>query len=106
MTTAEMQSIQVTSDNGRRPTDDELDLFGLTHEGKVRPDNQDHFLLGTIHPQIVLHGTSLPDASSLPLLGTRFGTFLLVADGVGGAASGSVLTMRLHEYGYGSGRPA
>ena len=89
MTTAEMRSVQVTSESGRRPTDDELDLFGLTDEGKVRPDNQDHFLLATVHPQIVVHGTSLPDVNSLPLLGTRFGTFALVADGVGGAAAGS-----------------
>jgi serine/threonine protein phosphatase PrpC len=89
MTTAEMQSVQVTGDSGRRPTDDELDLFGITHEGKVRPDNQDHFLLATVHPQIVVHGTSLPEVDTLPLRGSRLGTFALVADGVGGAAAGS-----------------
>jgi serine/threonine protein phosphatase PrpC len=87
--TAEMLSFQVTGEQGRRPTDDELDFFGITHEGKVRKDNQDHFLLATVHPQIVVHGTSLPDVNSLPLLGSRLGTFALVADGVGGAASGS-----------------
>lgn len=89
MTTAEMKSVQVTGESGQRPTDEELDLFGITHEGKVRPDNQDHFLLATIHPQVVIHGTSLPDVDSLPLRGERFGTLLLVADGVGGAAAGS-----------------
>lgn len=89
MTTAEMHSIQVTGESGKRPTDEELDLFGITHEGKVRPDNQDHFLLATIHPQVVVHGSSLPSVDTLPLLGTRFGTVMLVADGVGGAASGS-----------------
>src|SRR5688572_27372249 len=89
MTTAEMLSVQVTGESGKRPTDDELDLFGITHEGKVRPDNQDHFLLATVHPQIVVHGTSLPEVDSLPLRGGRFGTFALVADGVGGAAAGS-----------------
>ena len=41
-----------------RPRDDELDLYGLTHPGRVRADNQDHFLLCTIHPQVVVHGTS------------------------------------------------
>jgi serine/threonine protein phosphatase PrpC len=89
MTTAEMHSIQVTGEAGKRPTDDELDFFGITHEGKVRPDNQDHFLLATVHPQIVVHGSSLPDVDNLPLRGARFGSFALVADGVGGAASGS-----------------
>lgn len=87
--TAEMQSFQVTGESGRSPTDDELDYFGITHEGKVRKDNQDHFLLATVHPQIVVHGTSLPDLNTLPLLGSRLGTFALVADGVGGAAAGS-----------------
>ena len=89
MTTVEMQVVQVTGDSGKRPTDDELDFFGITHEGRVRPDNQDHFLLATIHPQIVVHGTSLPSGETLPLRGTRLGTFALVADGVGGAAAGS-----------------
>ena len=48
-----------------RPRDDELDLYGLTHAGRVRGENQDHFLLCTVHPQVVVHGTSLPDVASL-----------------------------------------
>ena len=72
-----------------RPTDDELDLFGITHQGKVRAENQDHFLVSTVHPQVVIHGTSLPDPEKLPLRGTRFATVLILADGVGGAAAGS-----------------
>jgi protein phosphatase len=74
---------------GERPRDDELDLFGLTHPGRVRQENQDHFLLCTVHPQLVVHGTSLPDPNSLPLRGQRLATILLVADGVGGSAAGS-----------------
>jgi len=72
-----------------RPSDEELDLFGITHQGKVRKDNQDHFLISTIHPQAVIHGTSLPNVDGLPLRGTRLATLLVVADGVGGAAAGS-----------------
>ncbi len=72
-----------------RPKDDELDLFGITHQGKVRKENQDHFLVSTVHPQLVIHGTSLPAPENLPLRGTRFATVLVLADGVGGAASGS-----------------
>jgi serine/threonine protein phosphatase PrpC len=71
-----------------RPTDDELDLFGITHQGMVRTENQDHFLVSTVHPQVVIHGTSLPNPESLPLRGTRFATVLVLADGVGGAAAG------------------
>ena len=73
---------------GPRPRDDELDLFGMTHQGYVRSENQDHFLLATIHPEVVLHGTSLPDVDTLPLRGQRLATILLVADGVGGGAAG------------------
>ncbi|MEO7367495.1 MAG: protein phosphatase 2C domain-containing protein [Gemmatimonadaceae bacterium] len=72
-----------------RPTDKELDLFGITHKGHVRNENQDHYLISTVHPQVVVHDTSLPRADQLPLRGTRLATVLVVADGVGGAAAGS-----------------
>lgn len=71
-----------------RPQDDELDLFGMTHPGLVRAENQDHFLLATVHPQVVVHGTSLPNPEALPLRGSRLATILLVADGVGGGVAG------------------
>ena len=71
-----------------RPHDDELDLFGLTHVGLVRKENQDHYMLCTVHPQVVVHGTSLPDADKLPLRGERMATYMLVADGVGGSSGG------------------
>ena len=29
----------------RKPRDDEIDIHGLTHPGKVRTENQDHFLV-------------------------------------------------------------
>lgn len=70
-----------------RPSDDELDYYGATDRGKVRPDNQDQFLIGTVHQQVVVHGSSLGDLNALPLRG-RLGSIGLVADGVGGAAAG------------------
>ncbi len=76
----------VPSDPGPKPRDSELDLFGLTHPGKVRKENQDHFLVSTVHQQVVVHGTSLPDPGKLPLRGERLGTLMLVADGVGSGA--------------------
>ena len=74
---------------GPRPRDDELDLHGLTHPGRVRAENEDHFLLCTVHPQVVVHGTSLPEPDALALRGQRLATIMLVADGVGGSAAGS-----------------
>ncbi len=76
-------------ERGPRPSDNDLDLFGMTHPGRVRAENQDHFLLCTVHPQVVIHGTSLPVPDELPLRGQRLATILLVADGVGGTAAGA-----------------
>ena len=73
----------------RRPRDDERDLFGLTHIGKVRKENQDHFLICTVHSQVTVDATSLASADQLDLRGRRLATMGLVADGVGGSDSGS-----------------
>ena len=82
-------SSRIVAGSDPRPRDDELDLYGLTHPGRVRPENQDHFLLCTVHPQVVIHGTSLPATDNLALRGQRLATIMLVADGVGGSAAGS-----------------
>lgn len=87
---AELLTTATTTDaSGPKPRDSELDLFGLTHPGLVRRENQDHFLLGTIHQQINIHGTSLPRPEALPLRSERLGTIMLVADGVGGGTAGA-----------------
>jgi serine/threonine protein phosphatase PrpC len=73
----------------RKPRDDERDLFGLTNVGKVRKENQDHFLICTVYPQIEINATSLPDVDDLELRGQRLATIGMVADGVGGSDGGS-----------------
>ncbi len=83
-----LQTVSVTQAPGQRPKDNELDLFGLTHPGKVRKENQDHFMLCTVHQQVVVHGTSLPIPEELPLRGERLATIMLVADGVGSGSGG------------------
>ena len=32
-------------DPTRNPLDDEIDVYGLTHTGKIRKVNQDHFMI-------------------------------------------------------------
>ena len=68
MTQTQGNGSTTSAEFGARPRDDELDLFGITHTGKVRLENQDHFLVATVHPELIVHETSLPAADSLPFL--------------------------------------
>ncbi len=87
-----MKSSQSTTDSGavRKPRDDEVDVYGLTHPGKVRKDNQDHFLICSLEKQIRVHQTSLPQADRLPLQGDRVAFLAMVADGVGAGTKGEM----------------
>lgn len=75
-------------DPSRKPRDDELDVYGLTHVGKVRTNNEDAFLLASIHKRVNIESTSLTDTQRLPLSDERLAVLAMVADGVGGRASG------------------
>jgi serine/threonine protein phosphatase PrpC len=72
----------------RKPRDDEIDVYGLTHPGKVRKDNQDHFLICSLRKQVVVNLTSLPEADQLTSGTERLAFLAMVADGVGAAAKG------------------
>jgi protein phosphatase len=73
----------------RKPDDDELDLYGLSHPGKVRPDNQDHFLLAALHKRLTVVHSSLSEAQMRPFAEKRLAVVAMVADGVGGGAGGA-----------------
>lgn len=72
----------------RRPRDDEIDVYGLTHPGKVRTENQDHFLISALKKQMVIRQTSLPEADHLMGEPERLASLAMVADGVGGGTKG------------------
>jgi protein phosphatase len=74
----------------RKPRDEEIDCFGVTHPGKVRRVNNDHFLLASIHKRLVVHGTSLPSLSPTSAGDQRVAFLAMVADGVGGGEGGEV----------------
>lgn len=78
----------------RKPRNDEIDVFGLTHAGLVRPTNQDHFLTATLGRELHVLQTSLaqsPELAVLPELAAteRVAFLAVVADGVGGSADGA-----------------
>jgi serine/threonine protein phosphatase PrpC len=76
------------ADSTRRPGEDEIDAYGVTHPGKVRRDNQDHYLLCSLRRQLVVRGSSIPGAGELLGDSERLASLAMVADGVGGAAAG------------------
>ena len=81
----QMQAIS----NERKPRDDEIDVCGMTHVGKVRRENQDHFLLATVHKRVNVLATNLGTQQRLPLGEQRVAFLAMVADGVGGTEGGA-----------------
>jgi PPM family protein phosphatase len=71
-----------------KPRDEDLDFFGITDKGKVRPDNQDHFLVTTLHKTMRVHVTSLPNPELIEIPSQRIASLGMVCDGVGGHAAG------------------
>jgi serine/threonine protein phosphatase PrpC len=71
-----------------KPRDEDLDFFGITDQGKVRKDNQDHFLVATLHKTMRVRVTSLPNPELLEMPSQRIASVGMVCDGVGGHAGG------------------
>jgi protein phosphatase len=71
-----------------KPRDEDLDFFGITDKGLVRKDNQDHFLVTTLHKTMRVHVTSLPNPELLEIPSQRIASVGMVCDGVGGHAGG------------------
>jgi PPM family protein phosphatase len=67
----------------------EVDLGALSHPGKLRPNNEDHFLAVRLQRTMRALLTNLPDGAVPPRhADTAYG--LVVADGVGGGPGGEV----------------
>lgn len=83
----------MASETGRRPRTPrpvaaDVDVYGLTHAGRVRTDNHDHFLVASLHKLLRIQQTSLPEPDLTQLVSETRGYLFLVADGVGGRPGG------------------
>lgn len=78
-----MEQLGAALQTGGKPSDAELDVYGLTHRGHHRASNQDHFLICALRRQVDLYHTSLPNAADLAQR-ERLAFLAMVADGVSG----------------------
>ena len=60
-------TIAATPRLGRKPRDEEIDVYGLTHPGALRQENQDHFLIGALRKEFAIRQTSLPELGRVPV---------------------------------------
>lgn len=72
----------------RKPLDEEIDVWGLTHTGHVRPVNEDHFLIASLHKTLDIKLTSIPTEHEFIGADERLAFIAMVADGVGGRSAG------------------
>ncbi len=73
----------------RRPTFRQIDAWGLTHPGKVRSENQDHFFVGSLARGVAVDATSIAGDDRRILHSERLASLGIVADGVGSTAGGA-----------------
>ena len=66
-----------------------IDVAALSDRGKVRPNNEDHFLVVRFHRALQTLLTNLPD-DLIPVRAEEGGYGMIVADGMGGMAAGEV----------------
>jgi len=70
------------------PSPSQYDFYGLSHAGRVRRENQDHFLIASLHKTMQVYQTSLDGEELGTLTSPPRGLVFLVADGVGGVPGG------------------
>ncbi len=96
-----MNADSAASTDPPRPAPSDIDVFGLTDCGRVRSENQDQFLVASLHKLLRVHQSSIPPDDLPPLITESRGFLLIVADGVGGrpdgqAASGTAIRTIAH----------
>jgi protein phosphatase len=79
------------------PQFSQIDAWGVTHAGRVRPDNQDHYFVGHLARGAKVEATSIGSERSefFPL--ERLASLAVVADGVGSTGGGEEAARRAVE---------
>jgi protein phosphatase len=80
---------QVLPESGPAPPSARIAVGASTHPGLLRPNNEDHFIVGRLSRQATVLATNLP-AGYVPKEVEQSAHALAVADGMGGAAAGEV----------------
>jgi serine/threonine protein phosphatase PrpC len=85
------QPIPIIMDDSERSYSSPLrvEATGLSHRGKVRPNNEDHYLVARTGRSMQALATSLPEGE-IPGHFDEFGYVMMVADGMGGAVAGEI----------------
>jgi serine/threonine protein phosphatase PrpC len=71
-----------------RPQFADIDVWGLTHIGKVRKTNQDHFMHASLTRGVTVERTSLEEGLDESVRLERLASLSVVADGVGSSPGG------------------
>lgn len=66
----------------------EIDAWGVSHQGYVRKDNQDHFFVGSLARTDRVEAVRIIDEDQLPGDAKRLASLAIVADGAGGVSDG------------------
>ncbi len=76
-----------------------IDAWGVTHQGSVRHENQDHFFVGALAQGVTVDSMSIaPGAEGGSFLHPkRLATLAIIADGVGGSGGGEQAARRAVE---------
>jgi len=69
------------------PQERDIDVFGRSHVGKVRRENQDQYFVASLHKKMKIRTTTVPKRRFQDV-GERVMALLMVADGVGGGPGG------------------
>lgn len=71
-----------------RPQFSQIDAWGLSHQGRVRETNQDHFFVGALARGVTVDATSIDERGRSVLHAERLASLAMVADGVGSRRGG------------------